>query len=67
MTYKRSILLLAALCIPAVLVGFIFDRLGYQGERWVYTGAVVVYAVAIMVLWGWLTQRRNGSRETGVK
>ena len=67
MTYKRSILLLAAMCIPAVLVGFIFDRLGNPVEWWVFTGAIVVYGVAIIVLWGWLTQRRTGSREPGVK
>ena len=67
MTYKRSILLLAAMCIPAVLVGFIFDRLGYPVEWWVSSGAFVVYGVAIIVLWGWLTQRRTGSREPGVK
>ena len=67
MSYSRSILLLAALWIPAVLVGFILDRLGYQGERWVYTGAIVVYAVAVSAVWWWLTQRRTGSREPGVK
>ena len=67
MTYKRSILLLAAMYIPAVLVGFILDRLGYQVDRWIRTGAIVVYGVAIMVLWRWLTQRRTGSREPGVK
>ena len=37
--------------IPAVLVGFIFDRLGYQVDRWIRTGAVVVYAVAVSALW----------------
>jgi hypothetical protein len=67
MTYKRSILLLAAMWIPAVLVGFILDRLGNPVEWWVFSGALVVYGVAIMVLWGWLTQRRTGSREPGVK
>jgi hypothetical protein len=67
MTYKRSILLLAAMCIPAVLVGFILDRLGNPVELWVFTGALVVYLAAIMVLWGWLTQRRTGSVEPGVK
>jgi hypothetical protein len=67
MTYKRSILLLAALWIPGVLISFTFDRLGYRGERWVYTGATVVYAVAVAAVWWWLTQRRNGSREPGVK
>ncbi len=67
MTYKRSILLLAAMCIPAVLVGFILDRLGNPVEWWVSSGAFVVYGVAIMVLWGWLTQRRTGSVEPGVK
>ena len=67
MTYKRSILLLAAMWIPAVLVGFILDRLGNPVEWWVFSGALVVYGVAIMVLWGWLTQRRNGSVEPGVK
>ena len=67
MTDKRSILLLAAMCIPAVLVGFIFDRLGNPVEWWVFSGALAVYGVAIMVLWGWLTQRRPGSREPGVK
>jgi hypothetical protein len=53
--------------IPAVLVGFILDRLGNPVDRWVYIGAFAVYGVAIMVLWGWLTQRRTGSREPGVK
>jgi hypothetical protein len=67
MTYKRSILLLAAMWIPAVLVGFILDRLGNPVELWVFTGALVVYLAAIMVLWGWLTQRRTGSVEPGVK
>ena len=67
MTLSRSILLLAALWIPAVLVGFILDRLGNPVELWVFTGALVVYLAAIMVLWGWLTQRRTGSREPGVK
>ncbi len=67
MTYKRSILILVAMWIPAVLIGFTFDRLGYQGERWVYTGATVVYAGAVSALWGWLRQRRPGSREPGVK
>jgi hypothetical protein len=67
MSYSRSILLLAAMWIPAVLVGFILDRLGNPVEWWVFSGALVVYGVAIMVLWGWLRQRRNGSREPGVK
>lgn len=67
MTYKRSILLYAAMCIPAVLVGFILDRLGNPVELWVFTGAIVVYGVAIMVLWWWLTQRRTVSVEPGVK
>jgi hypothetical protein len=53
--------------IPAVLVGFILDRLGYPVEWWVFSGALVVYGVAIMVLWGWLTQRRTVSVEPGVK
>jgi hypothetical protein len=55
------------MCIPAVLVGFILDRLGNPVELWVFTGALVVYLAAIMVLWGWLTQRRTGSVEPGVK
>ena len=67
MTYKRSLLLLAAMCIPAVLVGFILDRLGNPVELWVFTGALVVYLVAVTALWWWLTQRRTGSREPGVK
>ena len=67
MTEKRSLLLYAALWIPGVLISFILDRLGYQGERWVYTGAIVVYAVAVSAVWWWLTQRRTGSREPGVK
>ncbi len=67
MSYSRSILLLAAMWIPAVLVGFIFDRLGYQVDRWIRTGALVVYGVAITAVWWWLTQRRTGSVEPGVK
>jgi hypothetical protein len=67
MTDKRSILLLVALCIPTVLVGFTLDRLGNPVDRWVFTGALVVYLVAVTALWGWLTQRRTVSREPGVK
>ena len=67
MTYKRSILLLVAMWIPAVLVGFILDRLGNPVDRWVFIGATVVYAGAVSALWGWLTQRRTGSVEPGVK
>jgi hypothetical protein len=53
--------------IPAVLVGFILDRLGNPVDRWVFIGALVVYAGAVTALWGWLTQRLTGSREPGVK
>jgi hypothetical protein len=67
MSYSRSILLLAAMWIPAVLVGFILDRLGNPVDRWVFIGALVVYAGAVTALWGWLTQRLTGSREPGVK
>ncbi len=67
MTRSRSILLLAAMLLPGVLVGFILDRLGNPVEWWVFSGGFVVYGVAIIVLWGWLTQRRTGSREPGVK
>ena len=67
MTYKRSILLLVAMWIPAVLVGFILDRLGNPVEWWVFSGALVVYGVAITALWGWLRERRTGSVEPGVK
>ena len=67
MTYKRSILLLAAMWIPAVLVGFILDRLGNPVELWVFTGALVVYLAAVTAVWWWLRQRRPGSPEPGVK
>ena len=67
MTRSRSILLYAALWIPGVLISFILDRLGNPVERWVHTGAIVVYAVAVSAAWWWLTQRRNGSPEPGVR
>ena len=67
MTYKRSILLLAAMCIPAVLVGFILDRLGNPVEWWGFRGALVVYAGATTGLSVWLRQRRTVSPESGVK
>jgi hypothetical protein len=67
MTRSRSLLLYAALQVPAVLVGFILDRLGYQVEWWIRAGALVVYAVAVSAVWWWLTQRRTVSREPGVQ
>ena len=67
MTLSRSLLLLAALWIPAVLVGFILDRLGNPVELWVFRGAIVVYAGATTGLSVWLRQRRTVSREPGVK
>ena len=67
MTLSRSLLLLTAMFIPAVLVGFILDRLGNPVEWWVFSGALAVYAAATTGLSVWLRQRRTVSREPGVQ